>query len=284
MLADGNALGEWGFAALVEADGHKLLFDTGAHPDVVLKNAHTLGIDLGQVPDVLLSHSHSDHVGGLLTLRQSVLVNAPAALARVHVGEGIFYPRSSSPAGTNENPMLLIRPEYERSGGKFVIYRGPKELFPGVWVTGPVPRKYAERNWSGSGRVTTPGGTTEDRIPEDMAIVCDTDEGLVVLTGCGHAGVVNILDYARAIVRPARIHALVGGIHLFAASDKTLSWTAQKMREFGVDNFVGAHCTGLETVYRFRQDLGLDRAHAVVGAVGASYDLHAGIDPGLIAK
>ena len=130
----------------------------------------------------------------------------------------------------------------------------------------------------------TPAGIVEDNIPEDMAMIFDTDEGLVVLTGCGHAGVVNITEYARSIVRPARVHALIGGIHLFSANDRTLAWTAEKLRGFGVDNFIGAHCTGIETVYRFRRDLGLDRAHAVVGAVGAAFELGKGIDPRHIAQ
>ena len=78
--------------------------------------------------------------------------------------------------------------------------------------------------------------------------------------------------------------ALIGGIHLFNASEATLSWTAEKIRGFGIDNLIGAHCTGVETVYRFRHDLGLDRAHAVVGAVGAGFELGRGIKPGEIAK
>jgi 7,8-dihydropterin-6-yl-methyl-4-(beta-D-ribofuranosyl)aminobenzene 5'-phosphate synthase len=105
-----------------------------------------------------------------------------------------------------------------------------------------------------------------------------------VLTGCGHAGVVNTIDYARTFLRPARVYALIGGIHLFNASEATLAWTAGKLREFGVDNLIGAHCTGIETVYRLRTDLGLDRAHAVVGAVGATFELGRGIDPRNIAK
>src|SRR6187431_3343633 len=84
MLADGRELGEWGFAALVEVDGHRILFDTGMHPDVVLKNAQSLKVDLSTVPEAILSHSHWDHVGGLLTLRQAVLPGASEALARVH--------------------------------------------------------------------------------------------------------------------------------------------------------------------------------------------------------
>jgi 7,8-dihydropterin-6-yl-methyl-4-(beta-D-ribofuranosyl)aminobenzene 5'-phosphate synthase len=284
MLADGEELGEWGFAALVVADGHPILFDTGAHPDVVLKNAQTLGIDPGAVPEVVLSHNHSDHVGGLMTLRRSVLPKTPAALARVHVAEGIFYPRTSFNPGIEDNPALLLKPEFERTGGVFVVHDHPVQLYPGVWLTGPVPRKYPEHNWSGSGRVKTPSGWVEDNIPEDQALVFDTAQGLVVLFGCGHAGIINTLEFARTIVRPARIHAIIGGVHLFAASDQTLAWTADKLRAFGVDNLLGAHCTGLEPVYRFRSALGLDRGHAVVAAVGAYFDLAEGINPRNIAR
>ena len=285
MLADGMELGEWGFSALVEVDGHRILFDTGAHADIVYKNTQSLGIDLKMIPEVILSHSHSDHVGGLMTLRQSVLTqNAPGALGQVHVGEGIFYPRFSEGMRGETNSSLLLKPEYEKSGGVFVVHAQPAQLYPGVWLTGPVPRKYPEHNWSGRGKVTTPAGIVEDNIPEDMALIFDTDQGLVVLTGCGHSGVVNIIEYAQAIVRPARVHALIGGIHLFDAKAETLAWTAGKLQGFGVDNLIGAHCTGIETVYRLRHDLGLDRAHAVVGAVGATFELGKGIDPGYIAR
>jgi 7,8-dihydropterin-6-yl-methyl-4-(beta-D-ribofuranosyl)aminobenzene 5'-phosphate synthase len=285
MLADGGELGEWGFAALVEVDGHRLLFDTGAHADVVLKNAKSLSIDLSSVPEVVLSHSHSDHVGGLMTLRRSVLQeNAQGALARAHVGEGIFYPRPAGVLHAETNPMIAIKPDYEQTGGTFVVHDRPVQLYPGVWLTGPVPRKYPEHNWSGTGQVMTPSGLVEDNLPEDMAMIFDTAQGLVVLTGCGHAGVVNIIEYSQSVVRPEHVHALIGGIHLFAAGEETLAWTAGRLKGFGVENFLGAHCTGLETVYRFRRDLALDRAHAVVGAVGASFELGHGIDPRNIAQ
>ena len=284
MLADGRELGEWGFAALVEVDGHRILFDTGARDDLVLKNAQTLGIDMRDVPEVILSHNHWDHVGGLMTLRRSVIMEAPGALARAHVGEGIFLSRGPSERGGDENEMIRIRPQYEAAGGAFTVHAGPAQIHPGVWLTGPVPRKHPERNWSGSGTVVTADGTVEDNIPEDMALVFDTPQGLVVLTGCGHAGVINIIEHARETVRPDRVHALIGGFHLFNSSEESLAWTAERLHEFGIDNFVGAHCTGLEPVYRFRRELELDRAHAVVGAVGATFELGKGINPRWMAR
>ncbi len=284
MLADGETLGEWGFSALVEADGHRILFDTGAHSDLVLRNAALLHVDLTSVTDVILSHNHDDHVGGFLTLRHSVLPHSPGALAVTHVAEGIFYSRNVGIPGVEGNPMIQIRPQYEETGGRFVVHDRPAQIYPGVWLTGPVPRKYPEHNWSRSEKVTTPSGVVEDTLPEDMSLVIDTDQGLVILTGCGHAGIANIADYSRQVVRPTRIHALIGGIHLFNASEDTVRWTAAKLAGAGVDNFIGAHCTGIETVYLFRRELGLDRAHAVVGAVGAKFELGKGIEPGHIAR
>jgi 7,8-dihydropterin-6-yl-methyl-4-(beta-D-ribofuranosyl)aminobenzene 5'-phosphate synthase len=241
-------------------------------------------VDLTNVPEVVLSHHHADHTTGFMPLRLSVLKAAPRALARTHVAEGVFYPRPITPGGADINQMPLIKTEYEATGGEFIVHATPAQIYPGVWLTGPVPRKYPEHNWTGSLKVKTPRGLEEDTLPEDMSLIFDTNDGLVVLTGCGHAGVINIIDYARSFIRPARVHALVGGIHLFDASEETLRWTEGKLREFGMDNFIGAHCTGIETVFRFRQDLGLDRAHAVVGAVGASFELGRGINPGQIAK
>lgn len=289
MVADngpgGSRLGEWGFSALVEADGHRILFDTGASHDVVLRNAATMQIDLSTVPDVVLSHSHWDHVTGFLPLRDSVKEKNPSALARTHVAEGSFMPRHLARTGVSFNPLLVIRPDYEREGGVFVVHPRAVELFPGVWLTGPVPRKHDEKNWAvGAVQLTTPRGSVDDHLPEDMSLVCDTDAGLVVLTGCGHAGAINIIEHARNTVRPARVNALIGGLHLFNATEETLTWTAERLKEVGVDHFLGGHCTGLETVYRYRRDLGLDRARVVVAAVGSSFELGKGIDPGVIAR
>lgn len=285
MLADGDELGEWGFAALVEADGRRILFDTGAKTDVVLKNLQTMKLDLTNVPDVILSHWHPDHIGGFLTLRRDVMARNRLALGRTHVGQGIFLPRSGVPPRVELNPMVRIKPEYEATGGVFVEHATATELQPGIWLTGPVPRRNPERNWSGNAQVRLPSGKlAEDTIADDMALVIDTAQGLVVITGCGHAGLVNIVEQARSVVRTARIHAVIGGVHLFNANEASLTWTADKLRAYGIDHFMGAHCTGIETVFQLRALLRLDRARCVVGAVGSTFELGRGIDPRTIAK
>jgi len=285
MLADTAGLGEWGFSALVVADGHRILFDTGAHPDTVLNNARDLKVDLTNVPDVILTHNHGDHTAGLIALRRAVYRQTPAALAVVHAGEGIFLKRSGLPGAWVS--MDQVRKDYEALGGKTILHDKPVELYPGVWLTGPVARVYPERNFGiGPGaKVQMPDGTSvDDTIPEDSSLVIDTDRGLVVISGCGHAGVINTLEYARARVRNAPVHAVIGGLHLFQLDDERLKWTASKLREFGVQNFLGAHCTGIEATYRIRELCGLSRKTAAVGAVGGGFTLGEGLHPGAISR
>jgi len=283
MLAEQDGIGEWGFAALVEADGNRILYDTGARPRTVLENARDLKIDLSGVRDVILSHNHADHTGGLVTLRRELSQKDPAALSRAHVAPGIFYSRPDGHGG-EANTTIATRREYEALGGTIVEHAKAVEMFPGVWLTGPVPRVYPERNWSVTGQVAAPGGLVEDTIPEDQALVFDTSRGLVMLSGCGHAGIVNILDYARHIVRPAPVYAAIRGFHLFAADDAKLDWTAGKLHEMGIQNLLGAHCTGLHTVYYLKEKLGLPRQACLVGAVGAVFTLEKGIAPGRLAR
>ena len=282
MLTDRRGVGEWGFSALVETGGHQLLFDTGGRPDTVLRNAEALGLDLASIEEVVLSHGHWDHTGGLVALRGELRDRNPAALARAHVGPGFFVQRTRG--GKPFSFSETARAEYEALGGTFVEHDRPAELWPGVWITGAVPRRHAENNLPRDIYAQTEQGPALDEVPEDTSVVLDGPEGLVVLTGCGHAGIVNTLEAARAMVRGARVSAVVGGLHLYEADEATLEWTGAQLQRFGVAHILGTHCTGIEAVFRLRASAGLDRHSCVVGAVGASYEVGKGIDPGSLAR
>lgn len=282
LVGETAGLGEWGFSALVEADGHRILLDTGGHPETVLQNARDLNIDLSDVSEAILTHNHWDHVRGLMPLRREMMKKNPAALSVAHVSRGIFYSRPS-PKG-EQNEMIGIRKDYEASGGKCIEHAEGFDIFPGAWLTGPVPRKYPERNWSAGGKVQTPDGLVEDNIPEDQSLVLNTSRGLVVLTGCGHAGIINILTYAKQRFPNQPVYGVVVGLHLFAASDEQLNWTGDKLKEFRVANLLGAHCTGIEAVYRLRERAGLTRKSAIVGSVGSTFTLDGGMRPGMLAR
>jgi len=282
LVGDTTGIGEWGFSALIEADGHRVLLDTGLHPETVLQNARDLKIDLSGVQEVILTHNHGDHVGGLLTLRRELMKQNPGAMSIAHVATGIFYSR---PLPDREgNRMIAIRKDYEATGGRFIVHSGWAEIFPGGWLTGPVPRPFPEHNWSGSIKVQTPAGLVEDNIPEDQSLVLNTPQGLVVVTGCGHAGIVNILTDAADKFPAQPVYGVLGGLHLYAQTDEQLDWTADKLKGFKVSNLVGAHCTGIEAVYHLRQRAGLSRKSAVVGTVGSTFTLSEGIKPGELAQ
>jgi 7,8-dihydropterin-6-yl-methyl-4-(beta-D-ribofuranosyl)aminobenzene 5'-phosphate synthase len=290
MLVGSNAagIGEWGFAAVLDVDGRRLLVDTGARAETVLKNAEELRIDLSTITDLVITHNHADHTGGLLTLRRELAKKQPTALSRVHVPKGIFNPRPG-PGGREGNGLLPLRAPYESTGGVFIEHAGPTAIIPGVTMLGPVPRVHPERNFgspSGGamGQVRTPDGLVDDIVAEDTSLVVDTADGLVLISGCGHSGIVNAMEYGRKSVRAAPVYAVMGGFHLFAASDETLAWTASKLKEFGVRHLMGAHCTGIEAVYRLRHIVGLTRQAAIVGAVGASYTHGKGFDPMPLAR
>jgi 7,8-dihydropterin-6-yl-methyl-4-(beta-D-ribofuranosyl)aminobenzene 5'-phosphate synthase len=282
MLAD-RGLGEWGYAALVEVDGRKILYDTGANPDIVLKNAATLGIDLSSVQDVVISHNHGDHTGGLITLRRELMKKNPAAMSRLHVAAGIFAARLTAD-GKDHNGFTAVAADYRALGGQVVEHATAEQIAPGVWFTGPVPRIHPEHNWSPSGgKLQVDGKLVEDNVPEDAALVFETGEGLLVLTGCGHAGIVNIAEYARTIGGGAPVFAVMGGLHLFNQPDSVVDWTGAQLKALGVKYLLAGHCTGIEATLRLRADLGLTRKTAPVSAVGSSFILGQGIFPGQLA-
>jgi 7,8-dihydropterin-6-yl-methyl-4-(beta-D-ribofuranosyl)aminobenzene 5'-phosphate synthase len=283
MLAD-QGMGEWGFSALVEADGRRILFDTGLHPETVLQNARDLGIDLSSVTDVVLSHHHGDHTGGLLALRRELSKTSPGAMSRIHVAPGIFLSRRASGGDEEINPTLALKSAMEATGAVFVEHRRPEELFPGVWLTGPIPRPNPERYWGSPASIVTDGGLVPDSIPEDMSLLVDTDRGFVVVAGCGHAGTINTVEYARRILGTEPAYAIIGGLHLFAASDSALAWTATRLRSAHLGYLLGAHCTGVEAVFRIRELAVLGRKRAVVAAVGSSFDASKGINPLALAQ
>ena len=277
--------GEWSFAAWIEVGERVFLFDTGWSPNNVAHNAEVLGIDLSRAEDLILSHHHGDHTGGLETLRKELSQSNPKALSRIHVAEGIFASRPG-PNNTERNPMVARKEALEALGSTFITYAQTTEIAPKVWVTGPVPRKHPEKNYPQhkASVVQVNCSTVHDTIPESQSLVIVTPEGPVVISGCGHAGLINTLEYIQAKISDQSPQAAIGGFHLFAATDDTLEWTGEALGKMKLGHFLGSHCTGFECVYRVRQHAGLGRNQARVGAIGTRFVSGQGITPGNINR
>ncbi|MDX1385185.1 MAG: MBL fold metallo-hydrolase, partial [Thermoanaerobaculia bacterium] len=132
--------------------------------------------------------------------------------------------------------------------------------------------------------VVVDGERLPDTIPESQSLVVLAAEGPVTISGCGHAGLVNTLDHVRATIADLPPHAAIGGFHLFAADDETLSWTADRLVDAGLGHLLGSHCTGFETVVKIRDRASLEPGRAVIGAVGTRFEAGAGIVPGNINR
>jgi 7,8-dihydropterin-6-yl-methyl-4-(beta-D-ribofuranosyl)aminobenzene 5'-phosphate synthase len=290
MIIGRHTVGEWGFSALVEVTSggvsKRFLFDTGGNPQTVLTNAGILKIDVCSIQDVVLSHNHNDHTTGLDTLRKTCAVQNPDAFKNAYVGgDEIFWPRINAQGG-NDNAMTGEKARFEAQGGTFVVSEQPTEAFlgvPGIWLTGKITRNHDEKTYPGTPNIQDPDGNlSPDLMPEEHALVINTAKGMVVLTGCAHAGIVNTIETAQGILGAEPPITLVGGIHLFPLplgdrhTEGTVAWEARQLRRAGVWQILGAHCTGLERFVYIREHLRLDATSAAFSTIGTVLDLSTG--------
>jgi 7,8-dihydropterin-6-yl-methyl-4-(beta-D-ribofuranosyl)aminobenzene 5'-phosphate synthase len=289
MMPGRHTAAEWGFSALVEVTAGPLtkrfLFDTGGAPQTVLSNAAKLNVDLCSIEDVVLSHNHGDHTLGLNTLRSSCTATNPHAFEKAYVGgDEVFWSRPHAD-GTDDNVMLQEKGIYEAHGGTFVVTpTAGNFLHPGVWLTGKIARTYDEKTYPGTPQIKDPstGALASDTVPEEHALVINTNAGLVIVTGCAHAGIVNTVEQSVATVGGHPNVSLVGGLHLMARplgdenTVATVRWVANKLKGLGVTQMLGSHCTGLERFAFLREYLGLPQTQAVFSTVGTVFSPQTG--------
>jgi 7,8-dihydropterin-6-yl-methyl-4-(beta-D-ribofuranosyl)aminobenzene 5'-phosphate synthase len=283
MVANFSGEGEWGFSAVVETEQESILFDTGFKSHTVLNNAKLLGVDLSWIEKVVLTHFHTDHTGGLLTLREAFRAENEQALSKVYVAKGFFQQRFTN-AGTPVYSLpaqsftrSFSTPEAFKNAGEalgieFIVIDEPTEIAPGMILSGPIERVHDEKNVSPGRFLKSPAGAlTPDHIPESQVMGIHTNKGWVLVSGCGHAGIVNASEALKRI-EDKPIHLGVGGFHLFRASDQVIDWTASQLQTFGLQKFVGAHCTGAYATHRIADLLDISRKDVSIGAIGTQIE------------
>ncbi|MCU1603407.1 MAG: beta-lactamase domain protein [Frankiales bacterium] len=269
-------IAEHGFAALVTVRrgdrSTTLLFDTGISPDGMALNAERLGVDWGAVQGVVLSHGHFDHAGGFAGLARAT----PSLPMTVH--PGIWTRRRLAPPGIDPSEMpTLSRRSLEAEGFQVIERRQPSLLLEeSVLITGEVDRTTDfELGMPPPHQALVEGRWQHDPLVlDDQALVLNVrDKGLVVLTGCGHAGAVNIARHAMRLTGVPTLHALLGGLHLGgAAFEPGIAPTRDALIELSPTLLVPGHCTG----WRAQHALAAAFPDAwVPGSVGSSYRLSA---------
>ena len=243
-------LAEWGLSILVEADGMKILMDTGLSFSAV-HNAQLLGIDLTKVDRIVLSHGHADHTGGLCeVLRRRGEVEVIAH-------PDIWAPRYVRRDGETEeqyNGIPFSREALESRGARFNLAREPVHISDNVMTTGEIPM-FSEYEEIENNLFVKEGDLLHlDPLADDLALVIDADFGLVVILGCAHRGIVNTLRHAQNITGKGLVYAAIGGTHLFRASDERIEHSIADLREMGIQRLGVSHCTGFRASARLAQE------------------------------
>jgi len=249
--ASAGCLAEWGLSMLVEVDGLRVLFDTGAGIAAV-HNAQLLGVDLLAVDRIVLSHGHYDHTGGLReVLRragQKEVVAHPAVWGRKY---GRLKDEPERYIG-----IPFVREGLEVMGASFILSDEPVKLSANMMTTGEISMVTDYEAIDPNLYVKEGEERRPDSLPDDLALIIDAEFGLVVILGCAHRGIVNTLQHARKLTGKELIYAAIGGTHLLHASKERLEKTVAALKEMGVQRLGVSHCTGFASSAYLAREFG----------------------------
>lgn len=255
-----GTLGEHGFAALIEpSNGAPILFDTGQGL-TLLHNARRMNKDLADVGAVVISHGHYDHAGGLFALLQE------CGPKRVYGHPGIFGARHRVKDTGECFPIGIPKSqaELEQIGASFEFSPDFREIAPGVFLTGEVPR-VTDFETGDQGLYCDCTGQELDTTRDDQSLVLETEKGLVIVLGCCHAGLINTLEHVAYVTGRRDVYAVMGGTHLGFCSQEQLDKTVKALKASGIRKLAAGHCTGFAASARLSRELPKEFQVALVG-------------------
>ncbi len=250
---DTGLLSQHGISMLLEANARrnrkKVLFDSGQSASTLLHNMRLLGIRPADLDMIVLSHCHYDHTGGLAgILREGGFARIP-----VIAHPAVFRPNFSvrpvfrSVGMGPENSREAV----ERAGGEMILAAEPLPLLPGTLTSGEISERVDYEKTPTLSLLTIEGGKTRpDPMIDDLSLYFILPDGLVIVTGCAHAGIVSIIEKAVKLTGVDRIAAVIGGFHLVDAEEKRIDNTVETLANMQDALIYTGHCTGLKAEAR----------------------------------
>lgn len=238
--APGSSCGsEHGLSYIVQAD-KTILFDTGPS-DIFLKNAAKLNIGLDNINTIVLSHGHWDHGNGLKYLSNKKLITHPDSFQKKYRKKDRSY--IGLPLSEEEAKQKF---DLELSKSSFKISEQ-------ITFLGEIPRA---NNFEAQSTAFELENGEEDFVKDDSALAVKTKKGLVVISGCAHSGICNIIDYARKITQQEKVYGVIGGFHL-KKNDLQTQKTIKYFKKLNIPKIYPSHCTALPALSAFYQNFNI---------------------------
>ncbi len=244
-LIDCYLLAEPGLSLHLRDGDKQVLFDCG-YSDVLRRNAASLDLDLADLDHVVLSHGHNDHTWGIVPL-MACLAERAAIDGRPRRPRLIAHPKALTPRRLEHGEPIgsLLCPDALAQCFDLLLSREPVPVTDRLLFLGEIPRLFPFENITPIGQRLEPDGAVPDDLPDDTALVYRGDDGLVVITGCSHAGICNIVEHARRTTGQRRVAAVLGGLHLRKPDPARFEATADYFRRIGLAAIYPGHCTSL---------------------------------------
>ncbi|NWG03753.1 MAG: MBL fold metallo-hydrolase [Syntrophaceae bacterium] len=257
--------GEHGFSSFIETDQGNYLFDTGSGHSIVA-NSRALDKDLRTVRKIFLSHGHLDHTGGLPEVLK--IKGKVGVYAHPHIFSDRLAILQEEGAETRRFAGMPYKKRYlEVLGANFSLNTDFMEVERGFFLTGEVPRKTPFEKPDPRLKIETEGEMTQDILLDDQSLILDTDKGMVLVLGCAHSGMINIINHVIHKMGKERFHAILGGTHLDFLTPEQLEESIRSLKKMEIEKMGVSHCTGMRAAFRLYQEFGDRFSYGCVGSV-----------------